>query len=208
MRLVVLIVTALALLGCASASIVFQIRLAPHMKQCFFEVLSPGDRMDITYQVYDGGNLQVDFWITAPDERMVQSSFKQTTGTYGFNAEQNGQYIYCFSNQVGVYDKAITFSMKGPDEKVRFEEKYNDSKEDFHTPVNEEIAKLAESIRTLVDETNYLNAREMAHRSTARSTNTRVFWWSVFQALGLVVVCILQVYYIRSFFEVKSRSRV
>ncbi|KAI8852025.1 supernatant protein factor C-terminal domain-containing protein, partial [Chytridium lagenaria] len=157
---------------------------------CFFEELTAGDRMDLSYQVYDGGDLEIDFWLSAPDERMLNSVFAQTTGTYGFNADKSGRYKYCFNNQVGTYVKAITFSMKGPDEKI--------------SPLNEEINKLSNAIHTVVDEVNYLNQREMVHRGTAKSTNSRVFWWSIFQTFVLVGVCGFQIYYIKSFFEVRK----
>lgn len=35
------------------------------------------------------------------------------------------------------------------------------------------------------------------------STNSRVVWWSFFEALVLVVMTIGQIYYLRRFFEVK-----
>ncbi|KAJ3217814.1 hypothetical protein HDU67_007231 [Dinochytrium kinnereticum] len=67
-----------------------------------------------------------------------------------------------------VTQKVITFTARGPDERVLFEEKYKDSKEDFHTPLNEEIRKLADSLRTMADEHSYLLAREQVHRSSKK----------------------------------------
>jgi dolichyl-phosphate-mannose--protein O-mannosyl transferase len=44
--------------------------------------------------------------------------------------------------------------------------------------------------------------REMVHRNTAESTNSRVKWWSIFQ-LGVVGGNgIFQVWYLKRFFEV------
>ncbi|KAJ3192675.1 tyrosyl-tRNA synthetase [Irineochytrium annulatum] len=118
--------------------------------------------------------MQVDFWVSDINERLLHSVFKQTSHQYGFNAEQEGTFSYCFSNQMGSVQKTLTFSVHGPDERIRFEEKYKDSKEDFHTPLNEQINRLATSLREVVDETEYLSAREAVHRMTAKSTNSRV----------------------------------
>lgn len=39
------------------------INIPAHGKECFFEELNKGDRMTITFQVGEGGNLDVDFWV-------------------------------------------------------------------------------------------------------------------------------------------------
>ncbi|KAI8849035.1 emp24/gp25L/p24 family/GOLD-domain-containing protein [Chytridium lagenaria] len=192
------------LLQCSSvaATNAFQIRVQPHMKECFHEHLEVGQALDIAFQVYDGGQLDIDFWIAAPDERLIHSVFKQTQMTHSMTAQSSGKYQYCFSNQMSsVTQKVITFSARGPDERTRFDEKYKDSKEDFHTPLNEEIRKLSDALHAVVDENNYMIHREAVHRSS--HTNSRVAWWSIFETLVLFAVCSFQVYYVRSFFEVK-----
>ena len=48
----------------------------------------------------------------------------------------------------------------------------------------------------------YIVIREMVHRNTAESTNSRVKWWSIFQ-LGVVGGNgFFQVWYLKRFFEV------
>ncbi|KAJ3104883.1 p24 complex component [Phlyctochytrium planicorne] len=181
-----------------SASNAFQLRIQPHMKECFYEQLDIGQQLDIAFQVYDGGQMDIDFWISAPDEKLIHSVFKSTQMTYSFAATSKGKHQYCFSNQMSsITQKVITFSVRGPDERERFEDKYKDSKEDFHTPLNEEIRKMADALRAAVDETNYIMARESVHRATAKSTNGRVAWWSIFQAILLIAVGAGQVYYVR-----------
>jgi len=49
----------------------------------------------------------------------------------------------------------------------------------------------------------YLKNREIATRDTSESTNTRVLWSSLFEALALAAVSVFQVYSIKRFFEVK-----
>jgi len=50
----------------------------------------------------------------------------------------------------------------------------------------------------------YIVIREMVHRNTAESTNSRVKWWSIFQ-LGVVGGNgLFQVWYLKRFFEVGS----
>ncbi|KAJ3192889.1 p24 complex component [Irineochytrium annulatum] len=133
------------------------------------------DRLEIAYQVYDGGNLDVDFWvllpqqsiayaehvkIAGPDERPIHSELKKTQTTFSFNADQSGKHSYCFSNMMStVAQKAITFTVHGPDERQKFEEKYKDSTEDFHTPLNEQITRLSNNLHSVFDEQSYMRER-------------------------------------------------
>ncbi len=39
------------------------IKLPAHVKECFFEDLHHDDKITITFQVGDGGHLDVDFWV-------------------------------------------------------------------------------------------------------------------------------------------------
>jgi dolichyl-phosphate-mannose--protein O-mannosyl transferase len=56
----------------------------------------------------------------------------------------------------------------------------------------------------LIDVVRYIVVREMVHRNTAESTNSRVKWWSIFQ-LGVVGGNgLFQVWYLKRFFEVRD----
>ncbi|KAG8721184.1 p24 complex component [Ceratobasidium sp. 394] len=70
-------------------------------------------------------------------------------------------------------------------------------------PIEREVRELAIGLQAVKDEQEYIVIRERVHRNTAESTNDRVKWWSIAQAVVLVAVCGFQVYYLQSFFEVK-----
>lgn len=75
--------------------------------------------------------------------------------------------------------------------------------DDVVAPIEREIRKLAAGLVSVKDEQEYIIVREKTHRNTAESTNSRVKWWSVLQAIVLFSVVAWQVYYLKSFFEVK-----
>ncbi|KAI6004068.1 COPII-coated vesicle protein [Pisolithus albus] len=142
-------------------------------KECFFEDLHQHDQMTITYQVGEGGHLDIDFW-----------------------PEKDGRYEYCFSNQMSTMaDKQVSFNVHGII--------YIPEEADIVAPVEREIRSLAIGLLAVKDEQEYIVVRERRHRDTAESTNDRVKWWSVLQAVVLFSVVAWQVYYLKSFFEVK-----
>ena len=56
-----------------SASNYFSTVIEPHGVACFFETLALQDRLDMSFEVAAGGNLDIDFWITSPASKIVHS---------------------------------------------------------------------------------------------------------------------------------------
>lgn len=85
--------------------------------------------MTVTYQVGDGGNLDIDFWVSAMLSNngchMITHAFVQlvdpvgvalhkdllsTTGTASVTVETDGRYTYCFSNEMSTLaDKLVRY---------------------------------------------------------------------------------------------------
>jgi p24 family protein beta-1 len=68
---------------------------------------------------------------------------------------------------------------------------------DVVAPIEREIRALAQSLTSVKDEQEYIVVRERTHRNTAESTNSRVKWWSILQAVVLFSVVAWQVYYLK-----------
>lgn len=152
--------------------------------------------MTITYQVGEGGHLDIDFWLMDPEGDVLAKQIRQSTGSASITAEKDGRYEYCFSNQMSTMaDKQVSFNVHGII--------YIPEEADIVAPVEREIRSLAIGLLAVKDEQEYIVVRERRHRDTAESTNDRVKWWSVLQAVVLFSVVAWQVYYLKSFFEVK-----
>jgi len=165
-------------------------------KECFFEDLHQHDKMTVTYQVGGGGHLDIDFWLSDPENRLLGKQIRQSTGTLSITAEKDGRHEYCFSNQMSaIADKIVSFNVHGII--------YVGEDADVVAPIEREIRTLSNGLQSVKDEQEYIVVREKTHRNTAESTNARVKWWSVLQAIVLFAVVGWQIYYLKSFFEVK-----
>ncbi|KZW04034.1 supernatant protein factor, C-terminal domain-containing protein [Exidia glandulosa HHB12029] len=172
----------------------YMIEVQAAKKECFFEDLHVNDKMTVTYQVGGGGHLDIDFWLADPKGVAVAKHLKQSTGTATATATTDGRYEYCFSNEMStIADKMVSFNVHGviymSDAPV--------------APLEREIRDLASGLQSVKDEQEYIVVREKTHRNTAESTNDRVKWWSIIQAVVVFAVVGWQVYFIQSFFEVK-----
>ncbi|EIN10802.1 supernatant protein factor C-terminal domain-containing protein [Punctularia strigosozonata HHB-11173 SS5] len=178
------------------------IEVGASKKECFFEDLHVNDKMTVTYQVGGGGHLDIDFWLTDPTGNALAKQIKQSTGSASITAKRDGRHEYCFSNQMSaIADKLVSFNVHG----VLYvgEEGTLILSTDTVAPIEREIRDLANGLKSVKDEQEYIVVRERRHRNTAESTNARVKWWSVFQAVVLFSVAAWQVYYLKSFFETK-----
>jgi len=151
--------------------------------------------MTVTYQVGDGGHLDIDFWVQDPTGTVLGKHIKQSTGQVAITVEKDGRHEYCFSNQMSaIADKMVSFNVHG----VIYV-----SGNDVVEPIEREIRKFAAGLGSVKDEQEYMMIRERTHRNTAESTNSRVKWWSILQSIVLFSVVGWQVWYLKSFFEVK-----
>jgi len=153
--------------------------------------------MNVTYQVGGGGHLDIDFWVNDPSGSAIKKHLRYSTGTVSITATADGRHEYCFSNQMStIADKIVSFNVHG----VIY---VGDDATEVVAPIEREIRELAHGLTSVKDEQEYIVIRERTHRNTAESTNSRVKWWSILQAVVLFSVVAWQVYYLKSFFEVK-----
>ncbi|CAO3625020.1 unnamed protein product [Mucor hiemalis] len=174
------------------------IDIKPGEINCYYEELDVGERVTISYEVGDGGNLDIDFWISDPSGAIVTSIVRSTSDTRSLTANVEGKYTYCFGNEFStVSEKKVAFNVHENFQKI------HDSIKETTDPLERELAELAESIFDVKAKQEYIVFRERQHRDTAESTNARVKWWSIGQLGLLITVCLWQVYYLKRFFEVK-----
>ncbi|KAG6832899.1 hypothetical protein H0H92_004783 [Tricholoma furcatifolium] len=198
------------LLACFTFLIIIPTLVSCHLieissghKECFFEDLHKKDKMTVTYQVGGGGHLDIDFWLTDPDDRVLGKQVRQSTGSLSITAEKDGRHELCFSNQMSaITDKIVSFNVHGVIY-VSGDVNFDWAPPDIVAPVEREIRALANGLTSVKDEQEYIVVRERTHRNTAESTNSRVKWWSILQAIVLFSVVGWQIYYLKSFFEVK-----
>ncbi|GBB87867.1 hypothetical protein RclHR1_14360006 [Rhizophagus clarus] len=134
------------------------IAIPANTKECFFEDLQIDDKMTITFQVGDGGHLDIDFWISDPSDYVLESAKKETTATYSLIATRSGRYTYCFSNEMStVTEKIVSFNVHGV---------YHVDGGSHTDPLENEIRELADGLAAIKDEQEYIVIREQRHRDS------------------------------------------
>ncbi|PIK50114.1 putative transmembrane emp24 domain-containing protein 2-like isoform 2 [Apostichopus japonicus] len=192
--------SALLLLSLLAACEGYLVKVDAHAEECFSEELTSGTTFSLTFEVAEGGFLDIDVSIIGPNEEAIYSGGRESNGKYTFAASISGKHKYCFSNKMSsMTPKIVMFSMDIGDAP---KDGIEDTQED-HNNLEKMINQLSTGLTGIKHEQEYMEVRERVHRAINDSTNSRVVLWSFFESLILVAMTLGQVYYLKRFFEVR-----
>jgi len=169
-------------------------------EECFYEDVQIVQTIGIMFQVTEGGFLDIDIQLKAPNGRIVYNAEKQTEGKYSFVAHVDGEYSFCFSNRMSTLTpKAVSFMATLGDEP---QQPKGPRPADLN-PLEDVVRTLSEGIHAMEGDQEYMKMREKVHRNTNESTNSRVIWWSFFEVGVLIALSLWEIYYVKRLFEIK-----
>ncbi|KRZ73124.1 Suppressor/enhancer of lin-12 protein 9 [Trichinella papuae] len=95
-----------------SAVLGVYINIDANEEQCFLERATTGTKMNLMFEVVEGGFLDIDVKIVGPDNKEVYRGERESSGKFTFSAHIDGVYTYCFSNRMSTLTpKVVMFSM-------------------------------------------------------------------------------------------------
>ncbi|XP_044764082.1 transmembrane emp24 domain-containing protein-like [Coccinella septempunctata] len=180
-------------------SFAYFVTVDAHAEECFFDKVEEGTKMGLTFEIAEGGFLDINVRIMGPDGEVIHEGVGESHGKYTFTANTKGVYTYCFSNKMSTLTpKVVMFNMA-------IGEARSQTKPDGENTnkLEDMIRELSSSLSGVKQEQEYMAVRDRIHRSINESTNSRVVLWSFFEALILVAMTAGQVYYLKRFFEVR-----
>ncbi|XP_043278548.1 transmembrane emp24 domain-containing protein 2 [Venturia canescens] len=199
----------LLLLGLHYRANAFSITVDSHAEECFFERVELNTKMGLTFEIAEGGFLDIDVRVVGPDGLARLQGEQEGQGRYTFAADVPGEYTYCFSNKKSTRTpKVVMFNMEVSEapKPVAEHEKSADGHEATNgnpASLDSMIKDLSAGLREVKSQQEYMQIRDRIHRSINESTNFRVVLWSIFEATVLLAMTLGQVYYLKRFFEVR-----
>ncbi|KAI9828434.1 MAG: hypothetical protein M1832_002862 [Thelocarpon impressellum] len=193
------------LLACAStaSATALTYKLAPSEKACFFTwVEQKGAKVAFYFAVQSGGSFDVDYAVTGPNEKIIMDGTKERQGDFVFTAQETGEFRFCFDNEMSTFaDKFVDFEIAVENEaRAQLPSKKGTSPEQT-SALEESIFKLSGQLSTINRNQKYFRTRENRNFSTVRSTERRIFNFSVIEGLMMVTMAGLQVFIVRFFFQ-------
>ncbi|KAG2236907.1 hypothetical protein INT48_002720 [Thamnidium elegans] len=178
--------------------------------KCLSQYVPRDTMVLVTINVGEGYNQRVELEILDDTEsRNVYLKKPNVNGDLrnAFSTKVDGEVMVCFTNVLddgfkegSQYKRSIELHFGVGAEADDFKKIANAEK---LTPLELELRKLETVVKEIVDEMNYLKAREAKLRDTNESTNERVKWFSVISLFTLFGLGTWQILYLRRFFKRK-----
>lgn len=178
----------------------------------------------IIAQVQSGGSFDIDYQVTGPLDKVILDGTKERQGDFVFTAQSIGEYSFCFSNEMSTFaEKLVDFEIAvistcPPEPNKRIAAANNTRKQveneqkaelpsrqgaspEQASAVEESITKVSHLLSTISRNQKYFRTRENRNFSTVRSTERRIFNFSVIESLMMISMAGLQVFIVRFFFQ-------
>eukprot|EP00127_Corallochytrium_limacisporum_P003232 Clim_evm81s147 gene=Clim_evmTU81s147 len=174
---------------------------------CFEEYVKEDETLHLEYQVFLGGNLDVDVQLTSPGGKVMYQARKQKFAEKEVTAPETGFYSICFSNEMSsVTHKRIYINVGAGDYMRRLPE------EAGKNTVLDKLGSMAESIRShinsIIDDQTHHRLGEAKGFERAKYLNSAISWWSGLQAIVMLLISFTQVYFIRGMFVLSSEAEM
>ncbi|KAL2315296.1 COPII-coated vesicle component Erp2/3/4 [Schizosaccharomyces pombe] len=210
MRVITLSSITLFLLASLASAIELTFKLENQEKQCYYlDSFHTGEKTHFTYAVQSGGSFDVDYMIKAPSQKTVALGKKRRQADVFFTLEEKGEYEFCFDNHMSTFtDKIVTMEITMENElslpALTRDEAKDYKKDSMQSTVLEISTALSEIDRVQ----NYFKTREHRNYSTVKSTQARIFWFSLAESIMVVALSALQVFIVKTFFKRSGRRGV
>lgn len=184
--------------------------LEPHERSCFFAwVDAAGEKVGFYFAVQSGGHFDIDYSVHDPDNRLIIAGQKERQLDIIFTGNTVGEYTFCFENSMStVAEKLIDFDITVESE-PRLDLPITPSKllKEHSAPLEEGISSLGNSLEQVGRTQRYFRVRENRNFDTVRSTQSKIFWYSVVESATMVGISVGQVWIVRALFERGSTKR-
>uniref|UniRef100_A0AAG5D3K2 GOLD domain-containing protein n=1 Tax=Anopheles atroparvus TaxID=41427 RepID=A0AAG5D3K2_ANOAO len=196
------------------------ISVGPGKVDCFYEVAKAGQTIDIEYQVIDGGHgdLDISFELAEVTGRTIFADYKKSDNIHRFPVPYDGEYKFCFDNGFSrANSKTVFFEIIIEREGEQDEAGWADidlleglTPEEFYEMKVQDMEDAIKRVRNHLTKArqlqDVLRSHEARDRNVAEENYFKVNVWSFFQILVMIAVGFLQVFMVKSLFDVDSRA--
>eukprot|EP00898_Chlorokybus_atmophyticus_P003084 jgi/Chlat1/3777/Chrsp259S03914 len=224
--------TALLVLLLASTSHALTFDILPGTTKCVTEDIQQGVLVLGEYEVVFPAERAVTATVSSPRGEIIFTREASSKGSFGFTAKDSGTYKACFWSSAGTLSfllllfkcgiallrmsksvlKSCPTADRGSKLSVKLQWKTGVEAKDWTAIAKKENLKgielemrqLEETVASIYEEQLYLKDREKELRDISENLNGRVAWFSVLTLFICVGLALLQLYYLRSFFERKK----
>ncbi|KAF8808953.1 hypothetical protein BYT27DRAFT_7188494 [Phlegmacium glaucopus] len=181
--------------------------IAPNERLCFYtDVDKAGEKLGFYFAVQSGGSFDIDFDVKDPNQKLILDGERERQGDYVLTANTVGEYSFCFENDMSTLtDKLVDFDIMVESEPRRELPVKGGQLAEHTTSLEESVFRLNGMLMNIKRMQKHHHTQENRGFSIVRSIQTRMFWYAVFESIGVIAMAVLQVYILQTFFTKTGR---
>ncbi|GAA5857268.1 hypothetical protein JCM8547_009407 [Rhodosporidiobolus lusitaniae] len=178
-------------------------------RTCFYATVDKAtEKVGFYFAVQSGGSFDIDWVVTDPTDTIVLEGERERQGDYIFTAAHVGEYSFCFSNDMSSFsEKLVDFDIMVESEPRPVAPAKPTALTEQTSSLEESIYKLSGSLSSIQRTQKYFRTRENRNVSTVKSTEWRIFSFSIAESAMMVGMSAFQVWVVQRFFSGPSRRR-
>lgn len=194
-----------------------KIQLKEYEVFCLHQHLLGGMNAYTDFYVIKGQERELVFDLQSPSGHSLFSQFV-TDGRFQFSTDINGSYSFCFDNsqhsESSPYDKLVNFYLstndnyQDPDLESQSDIIYETKSDEMENALEETVKKTFDQLENDIGDIYHLqdsfNNQAMYDMYILELILDRINFWSTLNSTIIIVSCLVQVYFIRSFFNSKK----
>lgn len=197
----------------SGSALTFQ--LGAQATECFYIFTTkPNTPVSYYFAVQSGGAFDVDYTIKSPRGEILVKEEKERLGDFVFQADIIGEYEFCFSNGMSTFaEKVVDFEIKFEDSNTNnFKANMPDQPNTKPIAHVENMKRTVDKIDTQLDgllrTLQYYKTRNNRNQATVKSTESRIYYFSIFEVLLMVGMAFLQITIVQLFFKGSRKQLV
>jgi len=176
--------------------------LQPAAKKCLKEEIHKDVLVTGDYDLSDAGDQKTNLIVTDTRGHTLYQKEGATKGKFAFTTDEYDMFEVCFETVKGHgQPREITLDMKHGVEARNYDDI---AKAEKLKPMELELRRLEDLSEAIVNDFAYMRSREAEMRDTNESTNSRVFYFSIFSMICLLGLAAAQVLYLKKYFKSKK----
>ncbi|OBA24351.1 hypothetical protein METBIDRAFT_36817 [Metschnikowia bicuspidata var. bicuspidata NRRL YB-4993] len=182
---------------------------------CFYIFTEkPNTQVSYYFAVQQGGSFDVDYSVKDPLGNELVARTKERQGDFVITAKHVGEYEFCFSNQMSTFaDKVIDFEIKYDDDassafRAQMPEQPNTQPLAHVEAMKATASQIDAQLEDLKRSLQYYKTRNNRNQATVRSTESRIYYFSILEVLLMVGMAGLQITIVQLFFKGSRKQLV
>lgn len=142
-----------------------------------------------------GSNKDIDFSVLNPQQIVIYEKKSVKEAIFSLPVTKQGIYSFILKNTKMIATHTVTLAYHSGNSTNSV------LKNEHLTPIEQDLLWVEKAVKDFQVDSQFAQLRQETHYSTVAGANKNVFWFSLLESLGVILVTVWQIYYIKKLLD-------